>query len=144
MRALVFTLLTHHLIRALRTCASARLRVLPIVIACLTQLGTLGTINMRLHAFTLKHFSFQFFTRLTLHGITNQYLNRETGIKYLQFSSYTLFLKATLFFNFSTQPQCCLTFLWIELQMLLRYCLIHISVSSCRHTFYVCYICAHV
>ena len=28
---------------------------------------------------------------------------------------------------FSTQPQCCLTFSWIKLKMLLRCCLIHIS-----------------
>ena len=78
-------------------CVSARLRVLPIVIACLTHLGTLLAINMRLHAFTLKHFSSQFFTRLTLHGMTNQYLSRETDIKYLQFSSYTLFYKQHYF-----------------------------------------------
>ena len=37
---------------------------------------------------------------------------------------YTLFYKQRFF---STLPQCCLAFSWIELQMLLRYCLIHIS-----------------
>ena len=29
---------------------------------------------------------------------------------------------------FSTQPQCCLTFAWIQVQMLLRCCLIYISI----------------
>ena len=37
---------------------------------------------------------------------------------------YTFFYKQRFF---STLPQCCLAFSWIELQMLLRYCLIHIS-----------------
>ena len=33
-------------------------------------------------------------------------------------------------FFFSTQPQCCLTFFWIELQMLLRCWLIHITIIN--------------
>ena len=36
---------------------------------------------------------------------------------------YTLFYKQRFF---STLPQCCLAFSWIDFQMLLRYCLIHI------------------
>ena len=38
---------------------------------------------------------------------------------------YTLFYKQRCF---PTQPQCCLTSLWIEFQMLLRCCLIHITI----------------
>ena len=41
---------------------------------------------------------------------------------------------------FSTQPQCCLTFSWIELQMLLRYCLIRKSIITRKHI-YIYYIC---
>ena len=36
---------------------------------------------------------------------------------------------------FSTQPQCCLTFSWIELQVLLRCCLMHISIMIVRDLF---------
>ena len=36
----------------------------------------------------------------------------------------------------STQPQCCLTFSWIELQILLRCCLIHIIIIILRHLLY--------
>ena len=38
---------------------------------------------------------------------------------------------------FSTQPQCCLTFLWIELQMLLMCCLIQISIIILRQFLYL-------
>ena len=41
---------------------------------------------------------------------------------------------------FSTQPQCCLTFSWIELQMLLRCCLIHITIIILRHILYLVYL----
>ena len=34
---------------------------------------------------------------------------------------------------FSTQPQCCLTLSWIELQMLLNFCLIHRSIIILRY-----------
>ena len=43
--------------------------------------------------------------------------------------------------SFSAQPQCCLTFSWIELQMLLRCCLIHISIIILRHFCYLLYLC---
>ena len=49
-------------------------------------------------------------------------------------SKYTLFYKQ--YFSL-TQPQCCLTFLWIEPQMLLRCCLIHISSIILRHFLYL-------
>ena len=42
---------------------------------------------------------------------------------------------------FPTQPQCCLTFSWIEPQKLLWYCLIHISIILLRHFLYLLYLC---
>ena len=42
---------------------------------------------------------------------------------------------------FSTQPQCCLTFSWIELQKLIRCWLIHVSVVITRH-FYLADLCS--
>ena len=36
----------------------------------------------------------------------------------------------------STQPQCCLNFSWIELQMLLRCCLIHIGITILRYVIF--------
>ena len=42
---------------------------------------------------------------------------------------------------FSTQPQCWLTFSWTELQMLLRCCLIHISIIILRCFTYLRYMC---
>ena len=42
---------------------------------------------------------------------------------------------------FSTQSQCCLSFWWIEPQMLLRFCLIHQSIIILRHFFYLLYLC---
>ena len=44
-------------------------------------------------------------------------------------------------FFFSTQPRCCLTFSWIELQMLLRCYLIHINIIILRHILYFVYFC---
>ena len=43
---------------------------------------------------------------------------------------------------FSTQPQWCLFFSWIELQILLRCCLIHISIIIVRHFSHVLYLCS--
>ena len=42
---------------------------------------------------------------------------------------------------FLTQPQCCLTFSWIELQVLLRCCLIYITIIILRHILYLVYLC---
>ena len=42
---------------------------------------------------------------------------------------------------FSTQPQCCWTFSWNELQMLLRCCLIHLTIVILRHILYLAYLC---
>ena len=53
--------------------------------------------------------------------------------------------KYTLFFIwntlFSTMPHCCLTFSWIGLQVLLRCCLIHISIITLKHFLYLLYLC---
>ena len=43
---------------------------------------------------------------------------------------------------FSTQLQCCITFPKIEIQMLLSYCLIHISIIILR--IFISYICVHI
>ena len=43
---------------------------------------------------------------------------------------------------FSTQPQCCLTFWWIEPPMLLRYYLVHKSIIILRHLVYLLYLCS--
>ena len=37
---------------------------------------------------------------------------------------------------FSTQPQCCLTFSWIEPKMLLKCCLLHIDMILQRHAIF--------
>ena len=42
---------------------------------------------------------------------------------------------------FSTQPQCCLTFPWIQLQMWLRCCLLHISIIKLIQILYLVYFC---
>ena len=41
---------------------------------------------------------------------------------------------------FSTQPQCLLTFSWNELQILLRCCLIHLSIIMMKHVLYLVYL----
>ena len=42
---------------------------------------------------------------------------------------------------FSIQPKCCVTFSWIDLQMLLRCCLIHVSMIILRHVLYLLFSC---
>ena len=42
---------------------------------------------------------------------------------------------------FTIQPQCCLTFSWIEAQMLLRCCLIHKSIIILWNFLYLLYLC---
>ena len=54
------------------------------------------------------------------------------------FESYKLLYKQRFF---SPQPQCCLTFSWIELQILLMCCLIHISIIILSHILYLLYLC---
>ena len=51
----------------------------------------------------------------------HQYFNAVFYVNYI-LEHTCLFYKQPFF---STQPQCCLTFWWIELQVLLRCCLIH-------------------
>ena len=65
-------------------------------------------------------------------------LSRNNVIMRGYFISYTRFFwKATLV---STQLQCCLTFSWVELQMLLRCCLIHKSIITLKHFLYLLYL----
>ena len=42
---------------------------------------------------------------------------------------------------FSTQPQCSLTFSWIELQILLNCCLVHKTIIMLRHFLYLLCLC---
>ena len=51
-------------------CAPLCLRTLTIIDTPLTRLRALPIINKCLRVFTLENFSFQFFTRTTLHGVT--------------------------------------------------------------------------
>ena len=41
---------------------------------------------------------------------------------------------------FSAHPQCCLNFSWIELKMLRRCCLIHMSIIIMRHFLFLLYL----
>ena len=43
---------------------------------------------------------------------------------------------------FPTQPKRCLTILWIELQMLLTCCLIHIPIIILKHILYLVFLCS--
>ena len=45
---------------------------------------------------------------------------------------------------FSTQPQCCLTFSWIDLQMSLMCCLLHETIIILRCISYLVYLCPFV
>ena len=56
----------------------------------------------------------------------------------IQLIRYMLFYKQCFF---STQPQCCLIFSSIELQMLLRCCLIYTTIIILRHILYLVYLC---
>ena len=58
-----------------------------------------------------------------------------TQLKLMKIRSNTPFFYRQCFF--STQPQCCLAFSWIELQMLLRFCLIDIAIIILRHILYL-------
>ena len=53
---------------------------------------------------------------------------------------YTLFFISNAFF--STQTQCCLTFSKTEVQILLRCCLMHISIIILRLFIYLLYLCS--
>ena len=64
-------------------------------------------------------------------------------IKRLSFSIYYIYIYMYTYTRFfykqrfsSTQPQCCLTFLWIELQLLLSCCLTYKNNIILRHFLY--------
>ena len=61
------------------------------------------------------------------------FLIRHIRSKY----KYTLFHEQR---SFSMEPQCCSTLSCIELQMLLRCCLIHITIIILRHILYLVYL----
>ena len=66
--------------------------------------------------------------------------------KKLPLKSFCRLMQITCFFYkqlfFSTQPQCCLTYSsWTELQMLLRYCLMHIRIIIPGHIIYLLHLC---
>ena len=66
-------------------------------------------------------------------------LNKSSWI-----STFGIFLLHALFYKqcfFSTQPRYCLTFSWIELQMLRRCCLIHIGIIVVRNFLNALYLC---
>ena len=69
-------------------------------------------------------------------SLFNECVKKEFDVRFC--SKYTLFYKQRLF---STQRQCCLTFSWIEPQMLLRCCLIHKSIDILSHLLYLLYQC---
>ena len=69
--------------------------------------------------------------------ISRSFVRRDfNGRKIDRTSNYlhSFFYKQRLF---STHPHCCLTFSWIELQMLLRCCLKHITIVILRHILYL-------
>ena len=55
-------------------------------------------------------------------------------------SHNAFFIKLRIQRFISTQPQCCLTFSWIDLQMLLRCCLIHVSIILLRKILHLLYL----
>ena len=59
-----------------------------------------------------------------------KYTIQKNAWTYLGSDIYTFFYKQHFF---STQPQCCLTFSWIKLQMLLQCCLIHVTIVILKH-----------
>ena len=67
------------------------------------------------------------------------------AIQYSMHSIYEYNSNTRLFYKqrcFSTQPQCCLTFSCIDLQMLLRCCLIHIRIITLRLFLHLLYLCS--
>ena len=54
---------------------------------------------------------------------------------------HAFFIKLRIQCFIPSQPQCCLTSSWIELQMLLRCCLIHITIILLRQFLYLLYLC---
>ena len=63
---------------------------------------------------------------------------KQLGNRYYFLRLQAFFFKQRLF---SSQPQCYLNFSWIELQMLLRCCLIHITIIILRLISYLVYLC---
>ena len=67
----------------------------------------------------------------------NNAINAVNNAIYWAMWYLTEHLRWLLLFFFSTQPQCCLTFSWIEVQMLLKYCLIYITIIILKYIWYL-------
>ena len=78
-------------------------------------------------------------------NIPMQVLHRVCFYRYMQIFLHIFLQIHAAFFHkqpfFPTQPQCCLIFSWIEFQMLVRCCLIHIFIIKLRHILYLVYSC---
>ena len=77
-----------------------------------------------------------------------QFYGTHTNRKKRHFNICIKFSEAQAFFYkqhyFSIQPQCCLIFSWIKLQMSLRCCLINVSIFILRHFLYFLYLCPYL
>ena len=78
--------------------------------------------------------------------ITNTFTTSYGGRKQIRWTTrfflyIYIYIQATLF---STQPQCCLIFSWIELEILLRCCLIYVLIIILRHILYLVYLCPYL
>ena len=78
--------------------------------------------------------------RLVLRNLVNNYIDEFASFIGIPIFIYTLFFYKQRFQTLSSQSKCCLTFSWIELQMLLRCCLIHISIIKPKHCLYLLYL----
>ena len=74
----------------------------------------------------------KFMTKKQSDALINAFINSSFRYCYIRHVFYKQHF-------FSTQ--CCLTFSWIELQMLLRCCLVHIHITILRHVLYLSYLC---
>ena len=96
-----------------------------------------------IEGFSLNMLSFcSYFLKLLLSFITEDIEYFNTTFEEYKVVYPTEHLITRFFYkqrNFSTQPQCCLT--RIELQMLHSCCLIHKSIIILRHFLYLLYLC---
>ena len=84
--------------------------------------------------FLSQHFSFCFYSKVkdVFFVLMASYLHKKFQRNCMNFYKQRFF---------STQPLCCLTLSWIELIMLLRCCLIHITIIILTHILYLVYLC---
>ena len=98
----------------------------------------------------IKKKGFLFSTRLSNISSNFNWVKGLKGWTERKFSKKAYIVSSALIGNtgffykqgfFSTQPQCCVICSWIELQMLLRCCLIHIITIVLRGILHVVYLC---